>query len=55
MPDVVSDAKVLLPRLDAWDPLAPTDDDVDVFAAAQKREIRNILKGYTRITTYFLK
>jgi hypothetical protein len=33
--------------LAAWDPLAPTDDDVDMFAAAQKREIRNILKSYT--------
>jgi DNA gyrase/topoisomerase IV subunit B len=33
--------------LDAWDPLAPSDDDVDMFAAAQKREIRNILKSYT--------
>jgi len=35
------------PVLDAWDPLAPSDDDVDMFAAAQKREIRNILKSYT--------
>jgi hypothetical protein len=33
--------------VDGWDPLAPTDDDADVFAAAQKREIRNILKSYT--------
>ena len=33
--------------VDGWDPLAPTDDDANVFAAAQKREIRNILKSYT--------
>ncbi len=33
--------------VEGWDPLAPTDDDPNVFAAAQKREIRNILKSYT--------
>lgn len=36
-----------IPATDGWDPLAPTDDDANVFAAAQKREIRNILKSYT--------
>ncbi len=33
--------------LEAWDPLAKSEEDVDVYAAAQKREIRNILKSYT--------
>src|SRR5579863_9166608 len=47
MSDPLVDTKPSSGVLDAWDPLAPTDDDVDMFAAAQKREIRNILKSYT--------
>jgi hypothetical protein len=47
MPEPATEPKTTLAVLDAWDPLAPTDDDVDMFAAAQKREIRNILKSYT--------
>ncbi len=47
MSDSLVDPKSFHNVLDAWDPLAPTDDDVDMFAAAQKREIRNILKSYT--------
>jgi hypothetical protein len=47
MPESPLELKPLPTTLDAWDPLAPTDDDVDMFAAAQKREIRNILKSYT--------
>jgi hypothetical protein len=47
MSESLADAKPAPNVLDAWDPLAPTDDDVDMFAAAQKREIRNILKSYT--------
>src|ERR1035441_2183651 len=47
MTEPASEPKATITVLDAWDPLAPTDDDVDMFAAAQKREIRNILKSYT--------
>ena len=47
MPEFALEPKAPPPALVAWDPLAPTDDDVDMFAAAQKREIRNILKSYT--------
>jgi hypothetical protein len=34
-------------RLEPWDPLAPDTDEPDLLIAAQKREIRNILKSYT--------
>ena len=34
-------------QIEAWDPLARVDEDPAVYAAAQKREIRNILKSYT--------
>jgi hypothetical protein len=47
MSESPTDPKTPHNMLDAWDPLAPSDDDVDMFAAAQKREIRNILKSYT--------
>jgi hypothetical protein len=47
MSESLTDSKSTHNMLDAWDPLAPSDDDVDMFAAAQKREIRNILKSYT--------
>lgn len=47
MSESALEPKITVAVLDAWDPLAPTDDDVDMFAAAQKREIRNILKSYT--------
>jgi hypothetical protein len=47
MSESLADQKLLHNVLDAWDPLAASDDDVDMFAAAQKREIRNILKSYT--------
>lgn len=47
MSEITSETKVAITAIDSWDPLAPTDDDVDMFAAAQKREIRNILKSYT--------
>jgi hypothetical protein len=43
----ILEPKTVVTALEAWDPLAPSDDDVDMFAAAQKREIRNILKSYT--------
>ncbi len=33
--------------LEPWDPLARVDEDASLYAAAQKREIRNILKSYT--------
>ena len=47
MSESFTDSKSAHNMLDAWDPLAPSDDDVDMFAAAQKREISNILKSYT--------
>src|SRR6266496_291222 len=34
-------------KLEPWDPLAPEADEPDLVIAAQKREIRNILKSYT--------
>ncbi len=34
-------------QIEAWDPLARVDEDPAVYAAAQKREIKNILKSYT--------
>ena len=34
-------------KLESWDPLAPESDEPDLVIAAQKREIRNILKSYT--------
>lgn len=33
--------------LEPWDPLEPEKDEPDLVIAAQKREIRNILKSYT--------
>lgn len=47
MSESILEPKTVVTALEAWDPLAPSDDDVDMFAAAQKREIRNILKSYT--------
>ena len=32
---------------EAWDPLQTGSDDLEFVLAAQKREIRNILKSYT--------
>jgi len=34
-------------KLEPWDPLAIESDEPDLVIAAQKREIRNILKSYT--------
>jgi hypothetical protein len=34
-------------KLEPWDPLATDSDEPDLLIAAQKREIRNILKSYT--------
>ncbi len=34
-------------KLEPWDPLALESDEPDLVIAAQKREIRNILKSYT--------
>jgi hypothetical protein len=34
-------------KLEPWDPLAIEADEPDLVIAAQKREIRNILKSYT--------
>ncbi|HZY61277.1 MAG TPA: hypothetical protein VFE38_02060 [Edaphobacter sp.] len=34
-------------QLSAWDPLQSGSDDPEFVLAAQKREIRNILKSYT--------
>jgi hypothetical protein len=47
MTESLTDSVLVHNTLTAWDPLAPSDDDVDMFAVAQKREIRNILKSYT--------
>jgi hypothetical protein len=35
------------PNLDSWDPLQTGADEMEFVLAAQKREIRNILKSYT--------
>jgi hypothetical protein len=43
----VTVANAALVSLEPWDPLARVDEDPGVYAAAQKREIRNILKSYT--------
>lgn len=42
---VLSQAAIV--NLEPWDPLARVDEDPGLYAAAQKREIRNILKSYT--------
>jgi hypothetical protein len=34
-------------QFEEWDPLSTPDDDPGMLAAAQKREIANILKSYT--------
>jgi hypothetical protein len=46
VPDPI-EAQTSVVALESWDPLARFDEDVEVYAAAQKREIRNILKSYT--------
>src|SRR5580698_4652355 len=40
-------SKVAIVSIEPWDPLARVDEDPGLYAAAQKREIRNILKSYT--------
>jgi hypothetical protein len=39
--------KLVPNNTEPWDPLARVDEDIAVYAAAQKREIKNILKSYT--------
>jgi len=46
----MADREILLGgalKLEPWDPLALESDEPDLVIAAQKREIRNILKSYT--------
>lgn len=46
MPEMAAE-KAVAALTDGWDPLQGGSDDLEFVLAAQKREIRNILKSYT--------